>query len=115
VFFARRYSSPVSLFDCGNKVLQQASSPDGKYVATLFERSCGATTPFYRMVALHSAGTDFRMDTADNSAFSLQGQPDVKLQWEDTHRLVLVSYQCDDTSLRQKIWGDVKIACATRK
>jgi hypothetical protein len=95
--------------------LEQVPSPDGKYIAAFFERSCGATTPFYRMVALRFSNQDFRDDAVDNPAFSLEGKPDVKLRWENSRRLILVSYQCDKTSMRHNVWRDVEIACAAPK
>ena len=48
---------------CGNKSLGEAISPDGTYVATFFERSCGATTGFYRMVSIRSVKD--KCDTRD--------------------------------------------------
>ena len=48
-----------ALTECGNTVLQEVSSTDGHLVATAFERGCGATTAFTRIVNLRSAGTRF--------------------------------------------------------
>jgi len=35
-----------SLFPCGNDVLTDLPSPDGKYKVVVFQRDCGATTGF---------------------------------------------------------------------
>jgi hypothetical protein len=109
--FVLRYISPVSLYGFGNDILQQAPSPDGKYVAIFFERSCGATTPFVRMVSLRLFDEAFSNDKAANPVFSIVSEPNVNLIWSGPRRLSLVSSQCDENSLRHKTWRDVEVSC----
>lgn len=36
----------VHSIGCSHSVLSEAASPDGQYIATVFERNCGAVTPY---------------------------------------------------------------------
>lgn len=41
-------------FECENVVLQEAISSNGQYIATAFERNCGATTGFERIFSVRA-------------------------------------------------------------
>jgi hypothetical protein len=45
---------------CGNVVVQQASSPSGRWDAFVFERDCGATTTWSTQVAVLPGGSPFQ-------------------------------------------------------
>ena len=95
---------------CGNEVIRQTSSPDGRYVATFFERSCGATTPFSRMISLSAADGKYEIESP---VFSLRDQPDVAVRWIDPRRLAVESSQCLG-ALHQKRWRDVEVDCSSQ-
>jgi hypothetical protein len=44
---------------CGEDVVADKASPDGKFVAVTFARNCGATTPFVTHVNLRAANERF--------------------------------------------------------
>ncbi|MEK6280524.1 MAG: hypothetical protein AABN95_09255 [Acidobacteriota bacterium] len=80
---------------CENTVRSEIKSPDGKYVVTLFERNCGATTDFSTIVSLrdtHELGNalgaalglpdPFGGYAAQNSARGI-GDPDVGAAFEN--------------------------------
>src|SRR5262249_32331310 len=46
------YALNRAVTECSNEILQEATSTDDQYVATAFERNCGATAPFVRIVSL---------------------------------------------------------------
>jgi len=99
-------SSTVS-FDCDNDTLREVSSPDGKYVATVFERNCGATTPYYTIVALRLVGTKLNADRHEDWVFVIKRQSEVQLTWRDVHHLEVLSSESDPNVL--KLWKDVEI------
>ena len=99
-------------FDCRNEPLQEIASPEGKYTATFFERNCGATTPYHRIVTLRLTGTRFDPEKHDNWVFVSKGQTCVQLRWIDGHHLDIVSSVNDDNT--HKTWGDVEISFSQR-
>ena len=43
---------------CNEKKIAELKSPDGHYIAVLFLRNCGATTPFMQHINLSSASSE---------------------------------------------------------
>ena len=75
---------------CGNEMLDRITSPDGKMVAAVFSRECGATTGSNVQVSIirqgtvpDDAGNIFIMDSASYSA-------DIKPRWIDNGHLALI-------------------------
>lgn len=101
-------------FLCGNDVLHERASPDGKYVATVFERNCGATTPFVRAVSLRPAGTKFVPGDFDAWVFSIQNQPDLDVSWEGDLSLVVHSSSYYETGTKLAGWRDVSVTFTDR-
>jgi hypothetical protein len=83
------YALSRSQTDCSNEVLQEAMSSDGKYIATAFERNCGATTPFARIVGVRSGRSRFDSESTDEWVFTVEGQPDIQLTWMAPERLTI--------------------------
>ena len=100
--------------DCSIEVLQDVSSPDGKYVATLFERNCGATTPYHRVVMLRSVGTKLNAEKHGDWVFSVKGQPEIQLKWEDGHHLAILSDQTDEAGGTHGTWKEVQVIQRSR-
>lgn len=55
---------------CNDKVLEEVRSPDGKYIATIFESDCGATTAYSRHVLLRASESRFDGASAENIVFT---------------------------------------------
>ena len=72
---------------CENAVKFDITSPDGKYVATLFERNCGATADFSTVVNLRKASTKFNAD--DLAILVVRGQTQIDLAWDSNTTLRL--------------------------
>ena len=80
---------------CGNSVLFEYPSPNGRLKAVIFERNCGATTGFSTQVSIlpiagafeNEGGNLFSADTDRHRAPSGQGGgPEVRFRWvSDTH------------------------------
>lgn len=78
---------------CGNEVKSEVSSPDQRKRAVVFERSCGATTPFSTHVSIldrgealpHSAGNAFAAD-GDHGAVK---DMSVTVRWLSPKALVI--------------------------
>jgi hypothetical protein len=98
------------IFPCGNQILQDAISPDGKWIATAFERNCGAGSPFYRVVSLRPARRGFNSSATDNWVFRIRNRPKIELTWTAADRLSIYSgYQGYDP-VKFSEWKTVKIS-----
>ena len=110
VFLGYNYvMSSILLSDCGNRILNEVPSPDGAYVATLFERNCGATTPYYRVVNLRSAGSKFDPEMKDDWIVQAEHQPEIVLRWDDARHLSVRSDWSDESPSPRASWRDVTV------
>jgi hypothetical protein len=85
--------------DCRNRVIKEYPSPDGKRIAVLFERNCGAGTDFSQQISILASGAKptgggntFVSD--DNHGAARKGQDGtyVALRWLSSHDL-LIGYE----------------------
>jgi len=86
---------------CGNSVVSEQVSPDGKRKLVVFSRDCGATTDFSTHASLldvsdalpNEAGNVFAADRDHGSApAGAGGGPRVNARWLGNNRLVLVHH-----------------------
>jgi hypothetical protein len=100
-------------FNCASSVLSETSSPDGRYISTVFERNCGATSPFVRIVSLRAKGTPFRVENDSSSVFATEGQPNVEVSWTGPRQLVVVTHGYSRTPNERRLkavqWKDVAV------
>ena len=106
VFVRSRYI-PVSISDT---ILSETVSPDGKNVATVFERDCGATTDFSRILVLRKSGTRFNPDRS--RVFVVAGRPRVEANWSETSKLTV---RCKTNKIfkSDEKWQNVRIEYLT--
>ena len=83
--------------DCAETTKAQTVSPDGKYVATVYERDCGATTDFSTIVNVRLSNAKFSEKEGD--IFIVRGQPTVNLTWESSTGLKISCTSCDKSNL----------------
>jgi len=95
---------PFYLSDgCANEVLSRATSPDGKRVAVVFERDCGATTDFSTQVSIlplnktfgkSEPGNTFICDSDHGQApVGPGGGPELNVQWVGEHDLKITCHR----------------------
>ena len=72
---------------CGDTVVCQSASPDGRTMATLFERNCGATTSISTQACLHRASK--RYNSKMEPFLVLETTNKVTLSWESQHVLAV--------------------------
>ena len=95
--------------ECSNEVLSEVDSPGRHYTATLFERNCGATAPFVRVVGLRVAGTKLEAESRNDWAFVLRGRDPLLLRWTSERHLVVVGGGRDPSAQLRSSWRDVEI------
>jgi hypothetical protein len=93
---------------CGNELLTETASPDRKYVAAVFERNCGATTPFVTVVSLRSLNSSFDPEREKDWVFTAHHLSGVEVIWKSNVELHILYSLTDETTHRTK-WRDVKI------
>jgi hypothetical protein len=108
------------LFDCGDTINLEKTSPEQKYVATVFERDCGATTDYSTIVVLRRFKRSF--DPESGRIFIVKGRVPVTLTWTDPNRLLVKCPECapegemnkpqDKVFKREKEWNGVSISYA---
>lgn len=82
---------------CENTILSEEGSPNGRLTATLFERSCGATTGYSTQVSVlrsgvrsAAAGNTFVADANHGTAEQVAvGGPWVEVVWIDDDNLIV--------------------------
>jgi hypothetical protein len=96
--------------DCSNEILNEAASSDGKLTATAFERNCGATAPFVRIVCVRATNAAFDGDAEKEYVFVVEGQPELQVAWNGPDHLS-VRFGGGGRVVRQAlIWYGVTVA-----
>ena len=72
---------------CGDEVQGSATSPDGKYVATVFVRNCGATTSYVTIVRLSSSRSLFNINSRSDWVFIVPHRSEVRPIWVGSKKL----------------------------
>ena len=102
---------------CGEEVVKEQHSPDGRYVALLMERNCGATTRYADHINIRPAtkrfSTNFFAGTiTEGEVFTLEnrnGGGPVQLEWAG--RTLKIHYPANEGVFKkQPTWNDVDIA-----
>jgi hypothetical protein len=97
---AALYKGCESAFDgmCGNDLIHEELSPDGKVKVVVFQRDCGATTGFSTQVSIvpgrktlpNAPGNVFVATTGHGAAPTGQGGgPEVRVVWDGNQTLIL--------------------------
>lgn len=95
---------------CKTTIYETATSSDGRSVATVFERDCGATTPFSRLVAMRRTDDVVDLTNAEGLVLRLIGEPVIKLDWRAPTALsieVVGDFKLLDEKMR---WKDIQIS-----
>ena len=96
------------LGSCEDTVLGEVTSPGGRYIATAFERGCGATTDFSTLVSLREFGEKFEPEP-QGWVLSISGRHPVSLAWSAENQLA-IHYPTAETFTKEVTWKDVAIA-----
>ena len=108
---------------CSDRVVASATSPGGRWTATVMERRCGEDTPFFTHVNLRPAGEDLKRGffsgmVADGEVFVLEQDAigsGITIQWATPTTLTIICPACNaallHTGLRQ--WNGVAIEYLT--
>lgn len=98
---------------CGNEIINEAAAPDNKHIATVFERNCGATTDYSRIVAVRAVDQQFMPDNADQYVLTVSGRYPISISWTDSTQLqIAMSVPAKNVFVRRESWDGVRIKYA---
>lgn len=94
LFFLLVFSS-IWLLSCGlcdDTLRSKALSADGRLVANVYERNCGATTDFITIVNVQ--GTSDKFDGNEGPLFSAKGRYELSVAWTGPRTLLITCAKC---------------------
>jgi len=98
---------------CDEQIKSEAESPDGKYIATLFERDCGATTDFVAHVNMRETSERFVEDSngtvKQGEVFVVKGRPMTRLVWKNNQSLVIECTRSGSPFRQESSWHTITI------
>ena len=108
---------------CSDRVVAEATSPDGKWMAAVMERRCGEDAPFFTHVNLRPANEElkrgfFSGTASDGEVFELEQDAagsGIALDWASPVSLTIRCPSCDPTMLHFGLrqWNSVAIGYST--
>ena len=105
---------------CSEDKLAEVSSPGNNYVATVFRRSCGATSGFLYHVNLRRSTGSLEPDTKgsiESGQVFLTREGKISVNWKDDMTLSVTCDGCpkDKKPPMQNTWNDVSISYDLRQ
>lgn len=94
---------------CASEQTQAAVSPDGRYVAEVFQSNCGATTSFGTGVMLRDVGNWSFLRPQTVFGYVGKGTPaELQVSWA-TNRQLVIMHSCDYILAQNTRWWEVSI------
>lgn len=101
----------VQLFFPEPAVIQTFPSPDGKYIAYLFEKSGGATTGFVYHISL--IRSDKKLGKGNGNIY-ISNIPPKSIEWLDNHTLYIDDYKSNRTTRSRDEFKEVVVKYASK-
>jgi hypothetical protein len=101
---------------CGEEIVQELRSPDGRYFAVSMERNCGATTGYVKHVNLRAANKKFSSNflngtITDGEVMVFEqraGGNNPQFAWS-SKKILKIDNACDDRTWKSDVWRDLTI------
>jgi len=97
---------------CKNELVQTLRSPDGRFDAVVFTRSCAASTGYNTQLSIVPAGSG--VGDAEGNALVVRGDPRIVVRWETRRRLGVTGLGDANTKLKLTRIGEVEVRYAER-
>lgn len=96
---------------CKEEITIGNITPDGRHVASVYQRSCGATTGWATFVNIRPRSTRFRGGGKD-VIFGADGLYPIGVYWSDNTHLRVEYIRCPQNKIfkQEKSWKDVAIS-----
>jgi hypothetical protein len=86
---------------CEDTRLAAAEAPNYTALAVLFERNCGATTPFLRIVTITNSEKNLDFDDRDRWVMISEGQSRFDLSWNDNLELKISALDVAEITMKK--------------
>jgi hypothetical protein len=99
---------------CGEELMSEQTSPDGRHVAALMIRNCGATTDYASHINVRSNGSSFHRGffdgtITDGEILTAAGAGPVRYCWLAAKRLNLDIQDRKKVRRTSLVWQDVDV------
>lgn len=106
---------------CQDTVVSKHSSPDGRFVAVVFYRNCGATTPFTTEISVMRSGEDAVSEGPEGNILSMTDPPgsketlsrngviEARVTWKSPQLLAISTPRRAVVGKRVSHVGDIKV------
>lgn len=94
---------------CSNTVVAEIVSPNRVYVASVFKRNCGATTPCISIVGLRYFNEEFDPERHDNWVFVAHDDIEVKVLWRTENEISIFYPGINDELTKRGAWNEVNV------
>lgn len=108
---AKRIDGFAMAMGCTDRVLSAATSPDEKYVAYVFRRSCGATATDSIQINMQPTETSHDGDRY-KAFFVVDGESEVTIRWDSGNQLTVNGTVSGRIFRRDHVVGDTQIRYA---
>jgi hypothetical protein len=95
---------------CENKQLAAVEAPDFKAIAVLFERNCGATTPFLRIVTITEREKPPDFDNSGRWVMISEGQSRFDLSWNGNLELKVSIIDVAKITMKKETFENIRIS-----
>lgn len=95
---------------CSNKIIGEYPSPNKQYIATVFERDCGATTSYIQAINIRESNKEFNSEDYENWIFTGTGQPQINILWNDNNKMKIFFVGSVKTSTKREQWKNIQIS-----
>lgn len=98
---------------CDDEILTQQTSPDGKYAAILYHRSCANKTGLYTCVNVKETSGTGSSQGETRPILTLRGFHEIKAIWINQNSLEITSTGLKDQRAvltQENNWKDIKIS-----
>jgi hypothetical protein len=97
---------------CKNEIVQTLRSPDGRFDAVVFTRSCAATSGYSTQLSVLAAETV--LPDGEGNTLVVRGDPRIVVRWETRRRLRVTGLGDVATKLKLTRVGEVEVRYAER-
>ncbi len=97
---------------CKNELVQTLRSPDGRFDAVVFTRSCATSSGYTTQLSVLPAETV--LPDAEGNALVVRGDPRIVVRWETRRRLRVTELGDANTKLKLARVGDVEVVYGRR-
>src|SRR5215467_2422222 len=98
---------------CGEDVTKEMVSPNRRMTATVYQRGCGATTPFVYHINIHPTDERLRSDyygrVGEKKVFVVGRYGDIDVKWTNDSELQVKCSACGTPSKQESRWNGVTI------